>query len=320
MRLLLVELGRFRSRRGIVVVLLLATLVSALLVLSATWSTRPVDAADRAAAEQSLAQETEAMQSELARCERRPELYLGDGGTAADCRQMMPTLDWFLSRPQLDLRAELDNRGILLVGLLVAAAIVVGATFSGADWATGSMSNQLLFVPRRTKVWAAKATAVVLGTTVVAALVLALFWAVLHVVADARSIVVSAETTRLVLEQSGRGLGLVAAAALGGFALTMLLRHTVATLGLLFAYAVVGEGLAASLPIARMSQWSLPNNILAWVQDGTRVYDESICDFGQGGCDPFYSLSLPHAATYLGLLLLLAVTVSVASFRRRDVP
>ena len=38
--------------------------------------------------------------------------------------------------------------------------VIAGCTFVGADWASGSMTNQLLFVPRRTRVWLAKAAAV----------------------------------------------------------------------------------------------------------------------------------------------------------------
>ena len=35
---------------------------------------------------------------------------------------------------------------------------------------------------------------------------------------------------------------------------------------------------------------------------------------------PLHTLSLEHAAAYLGALLLLAVVASVVAFRRRDVP
>ena len=34
--------------------------------------------------------------------------------------------------------------------------VLVGTTFVGHDWNSGSMSNQLLFEPRRLRVWAAK--------------------------------------------------------------------------------------------------------------------------------------------------------------------
>ena len=58
------------------------------------------------------------------------------------------------------------------------------------------------------------------------------------------------------------------------------------------------------------------------VPDGTEVIDESICSGSSafdGGCDPSYVLALEHGAAYLGVLLLLAVGVSLLSFTRRDI-
>ena len=318
MRLLGVELRRFGSRRAIAVILLVATALAALMVASAAYGTRPADATERAAAQDAYSQEVEAFELERDRCLEDPTAYYAEGSTAADCENGRPQPDWFLPRPGLDLAGEVENRGTVLLVLLAGASILVAATFSGADFASGSMVNQLLFVPRRLRVWAAKAVAVVLGTTLAAAVVIAAFWATLWGVAQGRGISTPADTWSLVAGTSGRGLGLVAGVALGSFALTMLLRHTVGTLGLLFGYAVAGEGLAASLPFARMSQWSLSKNVLAWIQDGVDVYDESIC--GDGSCDPWYVLTLAHSAAYLGVLLLLAVLVSLVAFRLRDVP
>ena len=44
-----------------------------------------------------------------------------------------------------------------LVILLAILMMLAGTTFAGHDWASGSVSNQLLFEPRRPRVWAAKA-------------------------------------------------------------------------------------------------------------------------------------------------------------------
>jgi hypothetical protein len=320
MRLLLVELGRFRSRRAIAVILLVAAALAALMVASTAYGTRPVDAAEQAAAEDLHRQELAAFELEYDRCLEDPVAYYGPGSTASGCESARPQLAWFLPRPELDLAAEVENRGALLLVLLAGASILVAATFSGADWTSGSLSNQLLFVPRRLRLWAAKAVAVVIGVTLAAGAVVAGFWAGLWLVAESRGLSTSADTWSLVLGTSGRGLGLVAGVALGSFALTMLLRHTVGTLGLLFGYAVAGEGLAASLPFDRMSQWSLSQNVLAWLQDGVEVFDDSICGDAAGACNPVYVLTLAHAATYLGVLLLLATVVSLAAFRLRDIP
>jgi ABC-2 type transport system permease protein len=320
MRLLGVELGRLRSRPAIVVILLATLLLGALLVGSAAYDTRPVSAQERATAEQLLERQKESSQKDYEDCLQDPESYFGGDATAEDCAGTLPTIDWFLTRAELDLKGELANRGATLMILLACVAILVGATFAGADWGSGSMSNQLLFEPRRSRVWLVKASAVALACTAAAAVLLALFWGALGAIAGSRGIAVSQATWTAILQASGRDLALVAGVALGGYALTMLLRHTVGTLGLLFGYAVVGEGLAAALPVDRMSQWSMAHNVMAWLHDGTEVYDESICGGGQGSCSPFYTLHLTHAAGYLGALLLIAVVVSVISFRRRDVP
>lgn len=320
MRLLLVELQRFRSRRAVVVVLLVAAALAALMAASTAYDTRPVSDTEYAAAEQALANDAEMHEQEYQRCLSDPEGYFGPGSTVEDCEMNRPQIDWYLNRSQLDLAGELRDTGTVLLVLLGAVAVLVGTTFSGADWASGSMSNQLLFEPRRWRVWLAKAVAVTVGSALAAAVVVAAFWGALALVAEARAIDTPAAVWEDIATTSARGVALAAAAALGGFALTMLMRHTVATLGLLFGYAVVGEGLAATLPFDKMSQWSLAHNVMAWVQDGVEVYDDSLCENTAGSCNPWYVVSLEHASVYLGVMLLLAVGLSLASFQRRDVP
>ncbi len=320
MRLLGVELRRLSSRRAVAVLLLVAVALGVVLVFSAAYGTRPPDATERAAAEQQLGEQAEASQREYEACLADPQEYFGPGAETGDCEGVRPTVDWFLTRPTLDLAEEVDGRGTVLVALLAGIGILVGATFAGADWHSGSLGNQLLFEPRRLRMWLAKAVAVVAGVTLAATVVLAGFWLALHLVAAGREIATTSTTWDSVAELSWRGVALVVAVTLGGYALTMLLRSTVGTLGLLFGYAVVGEGLAASLPFERMSQWSLPNNVQAWLKDGHEVYDESICGPTDVGCSPFYELGASHAAADLGGLLLLAVLASAGSFRRRDVP
>jgi hypothetical protein len=320
MRLLAAELTRFVTRRAVLVVLLAATVLVILVVGSAAYNTRPPDATERAAAEQMLTRETQVDETDYAECAKDPEAYFGGLVDAGGCESLRPTLQWYLPRPTLDIATEVDDRGPVVVVLLTGMAVLVGAFFAGRDWTTGSMSTQLLNEPRRLRLWLAKALAVMLGATAAAAVLLALFWGVLAVIATLRDLSPAAESWRLVAETSGRALALVAAVAVGSFALTMALRHTVVTLGLLFAYAVVGEGLAASLPFEKMSQWSIANNVLAWVRNGFDVHDRSLCADVTGPCASTYQLSLQHGAIYLGALLLLAVVVSLLTFRRRDVP
>ena len=324
MRLLLVELDRLWSRRAVVLLILAAVLLTALLAATAVWDTRPVSADERAAAQIQAANATAdpLFKKDLAQCREEPTSFLGSEAVPDDCDQVLtPRPEDFLSRATLDLGKVVENRGIAVILLVTALLIIAGATFAGGDWATGSMSNQLLFRPRRPGMWLAKAGAVVLSALVVSAVVVAGFWLTLYLVAESRGITTPGAVLHDIRWTAGRGVVLAAAGALGGYAVTMLLRSTVGTLALLFAYAVVGEALVATLPVDRASRWSLSNNVFAWIDDGTTVFDpDLVCPPGQGGCIQSYVLGIGHGAGYLGALLLLAVVVSLVAFRRRDVP
>ncbi len=288
MNLLRAELARLASRPTIVLVLAAMALVAVILAGAEAWDTRPPSATERQAAERSLA---------LAEAVERP----GDDPA--------PVLADFLPRDELDLGRVAETRGSFLVLILTAAGVLIGATFTGADWASGAMRTQLLTTPRRLRVWLTKGLAVVIGATGVAALVLLGFWGALATLGAARGLDVDQATWSLVAQSTLRGLALVAAATLGGHALTMLLRHTTATLGLLFLYAVAGEGVAAAVSSSAADRLSLPVNLTAWVRDGVVV-------FSTEGPQP---VTATHAASYLGALLLLAAVVSVLAFTRRDV-
>lgn len=324
MRLLGVELDRLRSRRAVVLLLLVAALLTVLLAGTAIWDSRPVTADERAAAEVQAANAAQdpLLERDIAQCEQAPEGFLGPDATAEDCARLLtPRPENFLSRAPLDLASVVDDRAVAQIVILTALLIICGATFAGGDWATGSMSNQLLFRPRRVQVWVAKAGAVVIAAAVAATVLVAGFWLALYLTAESRGIVTPDRVLDDMVATSARGIALATAAALGGYALTMLLRSTVATLAVLFAYAVGGEALVAALPIDRVSQWSPANNVFAWIDNGTRVFDpDRVCTPGSGGCVQSYLLGPVHGAVYLGVLLVLAVVVSVLSFRRRDLP
>jgi hypothetical protein len=323
-RLLLVELDRFRSRRAVALLLLAAALLTAVLAATAMWDTRPVSDADRADAElqATTAAADPAVQRDLEQCQASPEEFFGSRGTAADCdRFLTPRAADYLNRNPLELGLMVKNRGVAVVLLTSALLIIGGATFAGGDWSTGSVSNQLLFRPRRVPVWLAKAGAVTLGALVASVVLVGGFWLTMWLTAESRGIVTPDQVLSDIRMMTLRGVVLATAGALGAYALTMLLRSTVATIAVLFAYAVGGEALVIALPLERASQWSLANNVFAWVNDGTRVFDADIlCAPGRGGCVQIYTLGLWHGAAYLGGLLVLAVALSLVFFRRRDVP
>ena len=55
-----------------------------------------------------------------------------------------------------------QGSGLAVVVVVSLLLVLAGTTFAGHDWNSGSMSNQLLFEPRRARVWVAKG-GVVLG-------------------------------------------------------------------------------------------------------------------------------------------------------------
>ena len=312
MRLAAAEIGRVLSRRAVLVLVLVAAGLAIVLASAAAYDSRPLSGTEIDAAQEALAQDTAAYDEERARC-------LEDPSGADSCDRSRPTLEQYLTRTPLDLAAEVDDRGTVLMVLLAGVGLLIGATFGGADWANGSLGTQLLFEPRRARLWLAKAVAVTLVATVVAAVVAVGFWAGLAGVALVRDLGVGADTWQPVVGTTARGLGLVAAATLGAFALTMVLRSTVATLGALFGFTLLAEALAATLPVTRVTQWTVPHNVLAWVKEGVDLRDGTICSGERIGCVPWYTLGAGQAAAYLGVLTALAVVVSLVVFARRDV-
>jgi ABC-2 type transport system permease protein len=323
-RLLRVELDRFRARRAIALMLVGAALLTALIAFTTIWETRPVSDADRARAEaQAAAQAREPyVEEELARCQQDPATFLGPGSTSADCAEaILPRPEWFLFRSQLSLEEENRDSGLGVLVVVAAFMVIVGTTFAGADWASGSLSNQLLFEPRRTRVWLAKAAAVLLGALAATTVIVVAFWVALYLVADSRGLPTGATVQEAIRWTAGRGVVLAAAAAVGGYALTMLVRHTVGTLAVLFGYTVGGEILIASLPVEGIGRWSLANNVFAWLRGRHEYFDASLrCQPGIDHCEQSAVLTLGDAGLYLGGLLLLASATSLLLFHRRDVP
>jgi ABC-2 type transport system permease protein len=323
-RLLRVELTRLRWRRAVLVLLAACVLVPLVIFGTHAWDTRPVSESQLADAQAQLERELEngGYAREIERCERRPDRY---GVEPEQCAEVMgPQLDWFLYQPQLDLQDTLDQQGLAVFVFVAGLLMLTGTTFVGADWNSGSMSNQLLFEPRRARIWLAKAGAVTGFAAAAMAAVLAAFWAGIWLLASSRDVETAAIVVRDIQWTSVRAVGLAAAAALGAYAVTMLFRSTVFTLGALFAVVVGSTVVLAGFGVSE--RWMPHANLQAVLGDGTRYYREPpVGCFDRRppeglDCRQFATLPLSDGALYLGAFLLLAVALSVWSFRRRDVP
>ena len=81
-RLLRVELDRFRSRRAIALMILTGFLLVAAMVASTVWGSRPVSDTEIAGAKQAAAQEQAAIDSDYARCLDDPTSLFPEATTA----------------------------------------------------------------------------------------------------------------------------------------------------------------------------------------------------------------------------------------------
>lgn len=330
MRLLRVELNRLRWRRAVLLLVGLCVLLPAVIWASTAWDTRPISHADMAAAQAQA--ERDARQpwvaEELQRCLDNPEQY---GGPAVDpsdveemCRQsILPTADSYLWRDQLDLVGQVKQTGTGVFAILAALLLLVGTTYVGHDWNTGSMGNQLLFEPRRGRLWATKAAAVGLVGLVVGGLVLTAYWTAMTGLAASRGLPHGDPVPGAVVAHVGWGTLLCGAAAVLGYALSTLFRSTVATLGVVFVISVAGTFLGVALFGEEAQRWLLPTNAVAVVQGGYEYWvDEAMyCDpVVAGSSCGWEEISRGAGLAYVGVVLAAVGAASTVSFRRRDIP
>lgn len=320
-RLVRTETSRLVARRTVAVLLLLAVVLVALVAARLIYDSRPPSAGELATAraQAQLGSTNGGAAAELHACRHDPVAYLGPGKTRADCRRAFaPTARDYLPRRPLDLRRLLDDDGARVALLVVALLVIAAATYAGADWRTGSIRTQLLHEPRRARLWFAKAVVVTVFCALVCAVVLAAFWAALFLAADHRH----TDTGGLLgptVWHVLRAVALAAGAGLGGYALTMLFRSSLATLSLLFAYVAGGEVLVNLIPVAGAARWTANANLFGWLADGYTYADPAVGCSAFSSCDATRTLTHLDAAWFLLALLVVAVVASVVTFRRRDV-
>lgn len=317
--LIRVELSRLRLRRAVLLLLLMAVVVPAVIFGARVWDTRPIVREDIVSSSG----------YEIEDCADHPRRY-GLPRDAPDLAQQCEDtiVQWNSYRQPLSLVSERGGSGLGLVAVLVAILFLLGTTFVGHDWNSGSMSNQLLFEPRRSRIWAAKGIVVTLVSFVTGAIVSSAYWVGLWAVMRSRDLEIRPNGLTDSLAYGLRGAAFAAAAALGGLALTMLFRSTVATIGVLFVVSVAGGLFIGVLGIGE--RWQPPKNVSAIVKNGT-VYWVDVpprCYEGRrpprieegSECDSERDLSAAQGVAYYGLPLLAVGAASVLSFRRRDVP
>ena len=250
----------------------------------------------------------------------------------ANCEEIMPAPreafdpKWNLPAT-FDFRNEFGATLTTFTAVLTLIAFVVGASFVGAEWSSGGMMNLLLWRPQRLRVLLTKLGAL-LSSVLAVVLVAAAGWtAAFWATGTYRGS--TAKMTSGAWQSFGltglRGLTLVLVAAVIGFALASLGRHTALALGGVLGIAVIGQfGLGVVLAMARVrfvEAWLLPTYLLAWMQKTVTLKDWNSCMVSfSGECQP---KTMDITWTDTSVLLVVGVVLALGSalwvMRRRDI-
>lgn len=322
-RLARVEVRRAFARKLIVIVMLAGVVGAAAMVASMAMRVRPLSGAELAAAEEQweIAQEDWAENGEqyVTECEEAEALESEAAGEPMDfgCETMEPQREWFFMEPE-PLSTALPL-ALVQAGYLVAfMALVIGATFTAAEFHTGAIGNWLTFEPRRNRVFASKVVAAAIAAIPVSLVLAAIIGLGTWFAYDLAGLLSDVPGGSLWAGLRAAALGPLFAAI--GAALGMLLRHTGAVLGLVLVYVILVEGILFARP-EWLLPWKVALNLSGFVQYG-RDYGVNECVSDATGTTCMETTlwhSFAASAGYLVALTAVIVTVALLAFRRRDV-
>lgn len=318
-RLVVAELRRLGSRRLTWIAAVLLLLGVGLFQLVVSSEVAPPSATEVAENQRFLEQSRQEWQENHVEWEQE---CVESGGSAEQCVVPEPTeADFGLAPTPF---ADIAGTAVTLSALLALfASYLVAASSIGAEYTSGAIANWLTFVPQRLRVFGSKLVAVVGVSAALGALtnfaMLGLIAAVTRFHGGGLAGIGDAAAT------GGRAVALAVLAGVGGFCIGLVSRHTVAALGVVLAYLVVGSvvrGLASSVPALQwLPPWLPDYNLLAFLDHGTTyVLDTSTTTIeGTEFSQIEKHLSFGHSAVYWLVLLVVAVVGAALVFRRRDV-
>jgi hypothetical protein len=312
MRLLRSEFLRARSRR-LVPMLIIGGLLGIVvgMGIAAIYSHQPTDA--------EIAEAQAQYDRYFERCMKGR--FLEQGGQLPPGYSSLGDYCSVANGPSLD-GVQLRDVDVIIQGIstfVILLGTLLGASLGGADWTSNTMTTLLTWEPRRVRVFFARAFMVavfVAGTTLFLQVV---FSAVYWLVAATRGTTLflspdlwtDVATTIARVSAMGVALGLVA------YVIAMIGRSTVASLGVLFGYLVLFEGVIAGF------RQSIQSNLL--VRGATVIVTQqpiidSSRDFDYYGTAPFPVLmDVQRAWIVVAVYLLVLGGLSLFQFRRRDV-
>lgn len=320
--LLRAELHRFRSRRFIVVLLLLAVAVFLVVCGIASTQFEKASASTRAESERRLAQVLQDSERGRQQClmsvptGQDPVQFCGEPLTADQVRaeDFIDKRPFSLARDGLDLAPG-------VAGATAALLFVIGATWVGAEWSTRSMVALLFWEPRRFKVITTK-LGVLLGVAAVVSATAQVMWLLASklLAATRGDSTVPDGFYGDLLGTAGRGVALGVLIAALGFSIAGLVRNTGAALGVAFVYFVVVEN---AVRIAR-PHWTdllVSTNVGALLsKGGLSYYEDGQYVDSQGALQPGKEIVLSnlHGAVVLGVVVGVLTAAGLWLFQRRD--
>jgi hypothetical protein len=224
-------------------------------------------------------------------------------------------------------REDFEPTITILAGILALFAFVVGASYVGAEWSSGGMMNLLLWRPRRLSVLLTK-LATLLGAVValfvgLAALWTAAFWAVGTYRGTTEGM--TSGVWQSFALTGLRGLGLVVTAAVIGFGVASLGRHTAFALGSAVGVGVVGQiGVGITLGLVGVTfigRWLWPSYLQAWMDKELVLRNTDGCDFSlTGECRPLeFVMTWPVSGAVFAAAAALVLAAALWAMRRRDI-
>ncbi|GGK29363.1 hypothetical protein GCM10010124_22680 [Pilimelia terevasa] len=334
MRLLRAEVRRFAKRRLIRWTVGVFVLLLGLVLAGASYQSRPVTAAALATAQAragtQLAEARAAHAERVAPCvdavrqgRPPPPEFTADCDAAA-----APSPDWYPVAEflpyQLSFRDEVDGYLLLYGALLALVALLVGASFIGAEWSSGALANLLVWRPQRGRVLLTKLVVAVGAILALGTATAALWLGGVYAVARFDGTVQG--TTAGLLQSAGlgavRAVGLAALVGAFAFALASIGRHTAAAFGAVIGLALVSEvGMAFAGSVLRLrypGAFQLSTYGQAWVTRSVTL-DPVVCAMGATCRADARDITWLHALGVFGAGTVLALLVAFVVLRRRAI-
>jgi ABC-2 type transport system permease protein len=202
---------------------------------------------------------------------------------------------------------------VILLGALL------GASLGGADWTSNTMGTLLTWEPRRLRVFLERAL-VVAAVVVVVTLFLQIAFALVYWGVTSVRGVTTFLPPNLLGDVAGTMLRVSAMAiafALVAYVLAMIGRSTVSSLGVLFGYLILFEGVIAGFRPSIMG--SLFVRAAVVVIGRQPILMEPGNASGAGGGQPIVLMDVTKAWVVVAIYVVVLGVVSVVQFQRRDV-